>query len=201
MDQKPPFQGPPTLIVGLCNPGARYQDTRHNAGAWAAKVLADREGAHFKSESKCGGEVAAFTRDEETIRILKPTTYMNVSGRAVALSSRYFKVAPKRVLIIHDELDLPVGTAKFKFEGGHGGHNGLRDIIHALGTPAFFRLRIGIGRPRAGPVEGYVLGKPVGPERAKIDDSIALAIEHIDDFLNGDWEGSVRSLHNAMNAR
>lgn len=193
--EDPAYQGPPSLIIGLCNPGMRYQETRHNAGAWLCQQLVEQFGQRFKDEGKCCGSVAQFKVQDHIIRVLLPTTYMNASGRAASGSSRYFKIPPKQVLIVHDELDLPIGTARFKFGGGHGGHNGLRDVIRALGTPAFARLRIGISKPQYGPVESYVLGRPASAERQKINASIDDALRVLPKYFDGDFEAAIRDLH------
>src|SRR5664279_5039024 len=132
------------LVVGLGNPGREYASTRHNAGFWFADALAAKLSALFGAEGKFASEVAK-TGD---VRLAKPVTYMNLSGRAVTALARFFDIAPNEILVVHDELDLKPGEAKIKFAGGHAGHNGLRDIQAQLGSPEFWRLRIGIGHPR-----------------------------------------------------
>ena len=149
------------LIVGLANPGAEYAATRHNAGAWFVDLLAERLRAPLREEAKFFGYTSRVTLGGEDVRLLVPTTFMNLSGKAVAAMA-------------HDELDLPPGVAKFKLGGGHGGHNGLKDIISKLGNnPNFHRLRIGIGHPGdKNKVVGFVLGKPPVSEQKLIDEAI-----------------------------
>src|SRR3954449_12543937 len=137
---------PLRLVVGLGNPGREHEATRHNAGFWFADALASRLGASFVNERKFLGHVARATTGD--LRLLKPTTYMNLSGRAVAALAGFFAITPAEMLVVHDELDLLPGQAKMKFGGGNAGHNGLRDIGGQLGTPEFWRLRLGIGHPR-----------------------------------------------------
>ena len=138
------------LIVGLGNPGAQYAGTRHNAGAEFVRALAAVAGAQLRSDGKYYGEVGEAQLRGHRLRLLIPDTYMNRSGKAVAALAGFFKIEPPQMLIAHDELDLPPGSARFKFDGGHGGHNGLRDIIPALGNRRdFHRLRVGIGHPGA----------------------------------------------------
>ena len=152
---------PIRLVAGLGNPGRGYAATRHNAGFWFADALASKLGASFGHESKFSADVARSA----DVRIVKPTTFMNLSGRSVAGVARFFGIAPEAILVVHDELDLEPGAAKLKFGGGTAGHNGLRDIHAQLGTPEFWRLRLGIGHPRnsAAPereVVDYVLKPP-----------------------------------------
>src|SRR6478752_8301205 len=149
------------LIVGLGNPGAEYLRTRHNAGFWFIDALAQRENARFGFEGKLLAETAKIHMDGQTLWLLKPTTFMNKSGSAVNAALRYYKIEPEEMLVAHDELDLPPGTARLKFDGGHGGQNGLRDIMAHLGDGAFHRLRLGIGHPGdRDRVTSWVLGRP-----------------------------------------
>ena len=134
----------PRLIVGLGNPGAEYEDTRHNAGFWLCRRLAERLGAELRRESRFHG-LAGRTRDQ--VWLLQPLTFMNRSGQAVAALARFHRIAPAETLVLHDDLDLPPGVLRLKFGGGLGGHNGLKDIVAQLGTQDFWRLRIGIGHP------------------------------------------------------
>ena len=136
------------LIVGLGNPGTQYQGTRHNAGADFVEALARHAGGSLQSDSKFHGLVGRVTLSDHDLRLLVPTTFMNRSGKSVAAASQFYKIPPGEILVAHDELDIPAGSARFKRGGGHGGHNGLRDIVPALGNNAeFYRLRIGIGHP------------------------------------------------------
>ena len=163
------------LIVGLANPGAEYAATRHNAGAWFVDLLAERLRAPLReAETKFFGYTSRVTLGGEDVRLLVPTTFMNLSGKAVAAMASFFRINPDEILVAHDELDLPPGVAKFKLGGGHGGHNGLKDIISKLGNnPNFHRLRIGIGHPGdKNKVVGFVLGKPPVSEQKLIDEAI-----------------------------
>ncbi len=185
------------LIVGLGNPGADYRNTRHNAGADFVAALAQRCGAPLQEDSKFFGLTGRATLAGHQPRLLIPTTFMNLSGRAVAAMVTFYKVPPEGILIAHDELDIPTGTARFKQGGGHGGHNGLRDIIPALGNAKnFHRLRIGIGHPgHASKVTGYVLKKPSATEREKIDAAIEEAITALPLLLDGDNTKAMTQLH------
>ena len=165
------------LIVGLGNPGPRYANTRHNAGFAFVERLAAGERLSFKSESRFHGEVATWHRPHGDVRLLKPQTFMNDSGRAVQALAAYYRIAPEQILVAHDELDLPPGDIRLKAGGGHGGHNGLRSTIGALNSPAFLRLRVGIGHPGAAAlVTPYVLGAPPADQARLIDDAIGSAL-------------------------
>ena len=150
------------LIVGLGNPGDKYTDTRHNAGEWLIERLARRFNVSLNPESKFFGKTARTLVNGKEVRLLVPTTFMNLSGKSVGALASFYRIKPEEILVIHDELDLPPGTAKLKQGGGHGGHNGLKDIVAQLGNNNnFYRLRIGIGHPgHRDLVAGYVLNKP-----------------------------------------
>jgi len=149
------------LIVGLGNPGADYVDTRHNAGFWLVEQFAADQSLSFRFEKRYNADVCIFKAAGKDVYLLKPLTFMNRSGQAVAALARYYKITPEQILVMHDELDLPPGTNRIKQAGGHGGHNGLRDIVNHLGSREFFRVRIGIGHPGdASQVTNYVLHKP-----------------------------------------
>lgn len=162
------------LIVGLANPGNEYAQTRHNAGAWYIDQIANRFNQSLKNEAKFFGYTARINIDGQDIRLLVPTTFMNLSGKAVQTMATFYQIKPEEILVAHDELDLNPGIAKLKLGGGHGGHNGLKDIISKLGNNAnFYRLRIGIGHPGdKSKVVGFVLNKPSQPEQALIDQAI-----------------------------
>ena len=185
------------LIVGLGNPGSEYRGTRHNAGADFIEELARQEGISLQPESKFSGLSGRINLAGQDIRLLIPTTFMNRSGKAVSAMATFFKISPEEILVAHDELDIPAGTAKFKRGGGHGGHNGLRDIVPSLGNNKnFYRLRIGIGHPgHASKVTGYVLGKPSQIDRTRIDASIDEAIAALPLLLNGDETKAMTRLH------
>ena len=185
------------LIVGLGNPGSEYRGTRHNAGADFTEELARLNGGALRAESRFFGLAGQVTLAGHDLRLLIPTTFMNRSGKAVAAMSTFFKIAPDQILVAHDELDIAPGTARFKRGGGHGGHNGLRDIIPALGNNNdFYRLRIGIGHPgHASRVSGYVLSKPSAEDRERIDASIREAINALPLLLDGDATKAMTRLH------
>ena len=159
------------LIVGLGNPGDKYTDTRHNAGEWLIERLARRFNVSLNPESKFFGKTARTLVNEKEVRLLVPTTFMNLSGKAVGALASFYRIKPEEILVIHDELDLPPGTAKLKQGGGHGGHNGLKDIVAQLGNNNnFYRLRIGIGHPgHRDLVAGYVLNKPSPSDRDALE--------------------------------
>ena len=185
------------LIVGLGNPGAQYRGTRHNAGADFVEELARQCGSSLQPESKFYGLAGRVTLSGHDLRLLIPTTFMNRSGQAVAAMAQFFKIPPGEILVAHDELDIPPGTARFKRGGGHGGHNGLRDVVPALGNNKdFHRLRIGIGHPgHASKVTGYVLGTPSQVDRSRIDACIDEAIAALPLLLDGDNTKAMTRLH------
>ena len=167
------------LIVGLGNPGQQYSQTRHNAGAWYVEALAREYGAQLKEDSKYFGLTGRCSIDGHDVRLLLPTTFMNESGKSTSAFANFFKIPVEDMLIAHDELDLPPGTVRFKQGGGHGGHNGLRDIVACHGNNKnFSRLRIGIGHPGdAKKVSGYVLNKAPQSEQELIDLAVEEAVK------------------------
>jgi PTH1 family peptidyl-tRNA hydrolase len=184
------------LIVGLGNPGAQYARTRHNAGFWWLDRLAALSGAEFAVESRFQCETATTDIVGHTCRLLKPATYMNHSGRAVAGLSRYFRIPVERILVVHDDIDLPPGTARLKQGGGHGGHNGLRDIVAALGDADFWRLRLGVGRPGdQSAVVDYVLQTPRTEEAAAIMEAVTASLELLPHIVTGEWQPVMQFLH------
>ncbi len=184
------------LIVGLGNPTAEYEHTRHNAGFWFLDELAWQWKAAFKNEKKFFGDVARVARPEGDVWLLKPDTYMNLSGKAVQALANFYKIQPEEILVVHDELDIDCGAIRFKLGGGNGGHNGLKDIQAKLGTPQFYRLRLGIGHPgEKHLVVGFVLNKPSAAERELIDRAIAKSLRAMDDVMAGRQEDAVRYLH------
>lgn len=173
------------LIVGLGNPGTQYQRTRHNVGFWLLDQLADATRSTLREESRFSAEVGSAALGGRRVVLMKPTTYMNLSGQAVGAYVRYFKVAPGSVLVVHDELDLVPGVVRLKRGGGHGGHNGLRDITAQIGGD-FLRLRIGIGHPgSADRVVEYVLGNPPVTEREAIEAAIASGLSVLPAIVDG----------------
>lgn len=185
------------LIVGLGNPGDKYAQTRHNAGAEYVEQLAARHNVSLKSEKKFFGEYAKLVLPGRTIHLLIPTTFMNLSGQSVAALANFYKIPAEHILVAHDELDLPPGVARLKLGGGHGGHNGLRDIISRLGNNKnFYRLRLGIGHPgQASAVAGFVLNKAPASERDKTQAAIDEALRYSDDYTQGNWQQAMNQLH------
>jgi len=185
------------LVVGLGNPGREHEATRHNAGFWFADALAARLSSAFVSEGKFHGRVARAAGD---VRLLKPGTYMNLSGRSVAALTRFFAIASPEILVVHDELDLLPGEVKLKFGGGNAGHNGLRDIDLQLGTAEFWRLRLGIGHPRDSAIPqqevvDYVLRPPGAAERTAILEAIDKGLDAWPAIAAGDFERAMLLLH------
>ena len=191
------------LIVGLGNPGKEYEGTRHNAGAFFVDALARSCITALTTESKFFGETARVTIAGHDLRLLIPSTFMNRSGKAVAAIANFYRITPQEILIAHDELDIPPGQARFKQGGGHGGHNGLRDIIPALGgSKDFHRLRIGIGHPgHANKVSGFVLSKPSSADRQAIDAIIDEAVDALPILLEGDAVKAMTRLHSINTAQ
>jgi|TARA_R110002126_G_scaffold272886_1_gene417194 PTH1 family peptidyl-tRNA hydrolase len=184
------------LIVGLQNPGASYEPTRHNAGGWFVRALADTCGAEFRAHKSFHGDVASINLDGHACHLLLPTTWMNQCGRSVRALCQFYRIAPENVLIAHDELDLSVGVVRFKTGGGHGGHNGLRDLIANLQGPGFQRLRIGIGHPGSKDlVLDYVLGKPSSSDKHAINQAILCAIDVTPKLLGGQFSSAMNILH------
>ncbi len=184
------------LFVGLGNPGPEYEDTRHNAGFWYIDELARRLGVHLQPDRAYHGLVARANLPQGPVWLLQPQTYMNVSGKSVAALARFFKIAPEEVLVAHDELDLLPGQVKLKKSGGHGGHNGLRDIHAQLGSPEYWRLRLGIGHPGVKhEVANYVLRKPPQAEREALLKCIAQSLDATDAFLAGDMNKAQAQVH------
>lgn len=183
------------LIVGLGNPGAEYARTRHNAGFWLVDELARRHGGNFRNESRHQGEVARVKIAGREIWLLKPTTFMNRSGGAVQSLSGFYKIAPGEMLVAHDEIDLPVAALRLKEGGGHGGHNGLRDIIVTLGD-AFWRLRIGVGHPGSKPeVVDYVLRRAPAEEDALLQQAVIAGADIIPVVIEQGAQKAMNRLH------
>ncbi len=184
------------LIVGLGNPGAQYQDTRHNAGFWFVDEVARMTGATLRPEPRFQGLAAKVMLNTHELWLLQPTTFMNRSGQATAALARFYKIAPEQILVAHDEIDLPVGQIKLKYAGGHGGHNGLRDLHAHLGTPNYWRLRIGVDHPGSKDlVVDYVLHAPSKVDRAKIDSTIDEACRQLPALLRGEAALVMNHLH------
>ena len=186
------------LIVGLGNPGREYETTRHNVGFRWVGELARLQNLSFKNETKFHGLAARGQLHGREMLLLKPQTFMNASGRAVGALAQVYKIAPAEILVVHDDLDLPPGVARLKLGGGHGGHNGLKDIIAHLGTRDFWRLRLGIGHPgERAEVVNFVLNDPRQEERALIEQAVQRALEVSDLIIAGKQEAAMLKLHSA----
>lgn len=184
------------LIVGLGNPGADYENTRHNAGAWFVSELAETSRATLRPVTKFHGLHSIARLHGHDFHLLIPMTFMNLCGQSVGALASYYKIPPEAILIAHDEIDLPVADIRLKLDGGHGGHNGLRDIIQHLHSNKFYRLRIGVGHPgNSKEVVDYVLKPPKKSERQEIDASLAMAQHILPDLLDGHFQKAMQHLH------
>ena len=183
------------LIVGLGNPGTEYQDTRHNAGFWFVDAVARKYNVSLKAEKKFQGEAGRFTLNGQDIWLLKPQTFMNLSGQSVQALAQFYKITLDSILVVHDELDLDPGTIRLKMGGGHGGHNGLRDISSRMGNE-FMRLRIGIGHPGdKSRVTGHVLNKVSTDDRIDIERAIDRALDVLPTIIAGEMQKAMTELH------
>ncbi len=186
------------LVAGLGNPGAKYEQTRHNAGFWFVDEVARHYAGQFRAETRFGSEVAACQIAGQECRLQKPLEFMNRSGRPVAALAAFYRIPRDAILVVHDDLDLLPGTARLKQDGGHGGHNGLRDLIPSLGGNDFLRLRIGIGHPgHRDDVVGYVLKPAAREERAAIGEAIEAALRVLPDIIAGNLDAAMKELHTA----
>jgi len=189
------------LIVGLGNPGPEYEATRHNAGFWWGDQLSSANSGKLSAEAKFSGLAGKVKIASHEAWVLKPSTFMNHSGRAVGALANFYKLPPEAILVVHDELDLPPGEVKLKFGGGHGGHNGLKDIAAHLGTRDFWRLRLGIGHPGASlpnkseAVINYVLHTPTRGEMQLIEQGIDQSMQLLPLLLEGNFEEAMLKLH------
>lgn len=203
------------LVVGVGNPGREYARTRHNAGFWFLDALAERLEVAFAEKKNFFGCIASLSSfasalpsscdDESPVsgtecRLLRPATFMNESGRAVAAVKQYFRIPVENILVAHDEADLPPGEVKLKFGGGHAGHNGLADIIRALGGRDFWRLRLGVGKLAGGDIADYLLSAPAKAEREKIDAAITRALNITPRIIAGQWQDAMLHLHTVAKA-
>ncbi len=181
------------LIVGLGNPGSAYQTTRHNAGAWFVQTLAASFGQNLKEDKKFFGKTCKLPNG---VWLLEPTTFMNLSGQALQSLAKFYKLPPETILVCHDELDLEPGVVKLKNGGGHGGHNGLRDIINRLSSNHFLRLRLGIGHPgHRDKVHDFVLHAPSKEEHIAILNAIDRALTITDELFAGELQKAMQTLH------
>ena len=184
------------LFVGLGNPGTEYEATRHNAGFWWVDALARELKLSLVADRSYHGLLARGNVNGQTVWLLEPQTYMNLSGKSVGALARFFKIAPQDILVVHDELDVPPGQAKLKFGGGHGGHNGLRDIHAQLGTGDYWRLRLGIGHPGdKNEVADWVLKKPAPADREAIEGCVARTLKAAPELLAGDMPKATLVVH------
>lgn len=185
-----------TAIVGLGNPGPEYAETRHNVGFWFIDALARQSGSFFRTENKFKSEACRISLSGHSVWLLKPMTFMNRSGEAIASFANFYKLSRPGILVVHDELDLPPGTPRLKRNGGPGGHNGLRDSIRQLGGNDFLRLRIGIGHPGDSRlVSSYVLRRPPQEERELLEDAIAASLKVLPKIVDGQLEPAMNTLH------
>ena len=190
------------LFVGLGNPGTEYEATRHNAGFWWTEALAREFKLSLALDKNYHARLARTTLAGQTVWLLEPLTFMNLSGKSVAALARFFKIAPEEILVVHDELDIVPGHAKLKFGGSHAGHNGLRDIHAQLGTGDYWRLRIGVGHPGVkSEVINWVLKKPSQEHRAAIEDSIVRSLKAVPALLAGEMEKATMLIHTSAPAR
>ncbi|HBN16263.1 aminoacyl-tRNA hydrolase [Pseudohongiella sp. SYSU M77423] len=185
------------LIVGLGNPGPQYRFNRHNVGVWFLDEICRRYHGELRPEARFHGNVARVTIEGHDVRLLFPTTFMNRSGLSVASLCHYFDIEPQQMLVAYDEIDFPVGTTRLKSGGGHGGHNGMRDIISALGgANDFKRLRIGVGHPGdKNKVANYVLSDPGKDDTIQIEHDIDQALKVLPQLVNGQWNQAMQTLH------
>lgn len=193
---------PLRLLVGLGNPGPKYRHTRHNVGFWWADALAERCGAAWREESKFRGELTRVrvSGAADALWLLKPQTFMNLSGESIGALARFHRIEPAEILVVHDELDLPVGAARLKFAGGHGGHNGLRNTISQIGAD-FWRLRLGIGHPgHKDQVLDYVLNRASQEDERALDEAIVASLDALSIFLIEGGEKAMQALHSRTRA-
>jgi len=185
------------LIVGLGNPGPQYRFNRHNVGVWFLDEICRRYHGELRPEARFHGNVARVTIEGHDVRLLFPTTFMNRSGLSVASLCHYFDIEPQQMLVAYDEIDFPVGTTRLKSGGGHGGHNGMRDIISALGgANDFKRLRIGVGHPGdKNKVANYVLSDPGKDDTIQIEHDIDQALKVLPQLVNRQWNQAMQTLH------
>jgi len=190
------------MMVGLGNPGAEYEATRHNAGFWWIDAVARQLKVSLAAERGYHGLVARANGPTGPLWLLEPQTYMNLSGKAVGALARFYKIAPEEILVAHDELDLPPGEIKLKQGGGHAGHNGLRDIHAQLGSADYWRLRIGIGHPGVkAEVVNYVLGRPMAEQREAIEASLTRALGALDALRAGEMARATAAIHTSKPPR
>ena len=190
------------LFVGLGNPGAEYEDTRHNAGFWWIDALARELNVNLVPDKSYFAKVARTQVKGQTVWLLEPQTFMNLSGKSVGALAKFFKIAPEEILVVHDELDVVPGQAKLKFGGSHAGHNGLRDVHAQMGTGDYWRLRLGIGHPGVkSEVVNWVLKKPMAEQRDLIQDAIGRSIKAAEMLIQGEMEKATVQIHTSKPPR
>jgi PTH1 family peptidyl-tRNA hydrolase len=183
------------LIIGLGNPGPEYAETRHNAGFWLLDALANQISTSLSAESKFFGLAGKGFIGPQAVHLLKPMTFMNRSGQSALALAQFYKIEPEEILVVHDELDIEPGQIRLKQGGGHGGHNGLRDLHRVFG-PEYARIRVGIGHPgHKSKVHGYVLGKASVEQHEQIDDAINHTLKFMTDIVQGTWDQAMNALH------
>lgn len=185
------------LIVGLGNPGVRYASTRHNVGQWFVHTVGRQQKVCFKKAGQLGGELASFTLNERSCLLFTPSSYMNESGKSLIKLLYFYSIPPNEIMVVHDDLDLPCGAIKLKWQGGSGGHKGLTSLFNHLNTQDFYRLRIGIGRPSLEEklnISDYVLNRPPPSELNSITQAIDKGISILPYLLDGDIEKAMKSL-------
>ena len=184
------------LICALGNPGDQYAQTRHNAGFWFLGKLSSAENFGLSQSNRFKALVGEYRHNDQVIRLLAPQTFMNKSGEALVPFAKFYQVAPEEILVVHDEIDLPPGITRFKTGGGHGGHNGLRDIIRLLCNGDFHRLRVGVGHPgEKSKVVSYVLNRPTSAEALLIDASLDRVLAVLPRIIEGDFAAAMNELH------
>jgi PTH1 family peptidyl-tRNA hydrolase len=184
------------LIAGLGNPGSQYAETRHNAGFWFLQALQQANGFTLQEDKRYKALTGSFATAEGTVRVIAPQTFMNLSGDSVVPFARFFRIDTARILVAYDELDLAPGVVRLKLDGGHGGHNGLRDIMQKSGARDMKRLRIGIGHPgRSDRVSGYVLSRPPVDDRSAILGAIDRCVNTLPDIIAGEFSRAMNILH------
>ncbi|TLS69057.1 aminoacyl-tRNA hydrolase [Mariprofundus erugo] len=188
------------LLVGLGNPGSKYEETRHNIGFRFLDLLAKSEGLRFAAAPRFHAETALWNRGDDRVMLVKPQTFMNNSGESVAALARYYQVSAEDVIVVYDDLDLPSGKLRLKHGGGHGGHNGLRSINQHLSDSNYIRVKIGIGRPASGDITPWVLGRADETDRADEARAFSALKKEIDSILAGQLPQAANRIHLALQA-
>lgn len=183
------------LLVGLGNPGDQYRETRHNIGFRFVERLANQEGLRFAAAPRFHAQTAEWKHPEGKVLLVKPQTFMNNSGEAIAPLARYYQIAPADIFVVYDDLDLPAGKIRIRHDGGHGGHNGLKSLNRHLGNSEYVRIRIGIGRPQHGEITPWVLGRANAEDRAREIRAFECLLPEIQTILAGDAPRAASHIH------